>query len=110
MSWPGDPQLAIATGRSIVARPPEVIFYQKGWRIRPEAGCGPLDTFGRGKIDLGKIRRNWEDVFRVVASIYTGTVRACDVVTMLPRDGHPTALGEAIASYGRIFTPEFPQS
>ena len=44
-----------------------------------------------------------EDILRVVASIYTGTVRAYDVVTMLQRDGHPTALGEAIASYGRIF-------
>ncbi len=31
-------------------------------------------------------------------------MRAYDVVTMLQRDGHPTALGEAIASYGRIFT------
>ncbi len=46
---------------------------------------------------------NWEDIPRVVASIYTGAVRAYDVVTMLQRDGHPTALGEAIAMYGRIF-------
>ncbi len=45
----------------------------------------------------------WEDILRVVASIYTGTVRAYDVVAMLQRDGHPTALGEAIAMYGRIF-------
>jgi TnpA family transposase len=28
---------------------------------------------------------------------------AHDVVTMLQRDGHPTALGEAIAMYGRVF-------
>ena len=76
---------------------------QKGWRIKPDADYGPLNTFARGKIDLRKIRRNWEDILRVVASIYTGTVRAYDVVTMLQRDGHPTALGEAIASYGRIF-------
>ena len=62
-----------------------------------------MNTFARGKIDLGKIRLNWEDVLRVVASIYTGTIRACDVVAMLQRDGHPTALGEAIAMYGRIF-------
>jgi TnpA family transposase len=55
------------------------------------------------KIDLAKIRRNWEDILRVVASIYTGAVRAYDVVTMLQRDGHPTAPGEAIAMYGRIF-------
>lgn len=76
---------------------------QKGWRISSSADYGPLGTFARGKIDLRKIRRNWEDMLRVVASIYTGTVRAYDVVTMLQRDGHPTALGEAIASYGRIF-------
>ncbi|HEY3035212.1 MAG TPA: Tn3 family transposase [Streptosporangiaceae bacterium] len=76
---------------------------QKGWRIRAGADYGPLNTFARGRIDLGKIRRNWVDILRVVASIYTGTVRAYDVVTMLQRDGHPTALGEAIAMYGRIF-------
>jgi hypothetical protein len=76
---------------------------QKGWRIKGDADYGPLNTFARGKIDLAKIRRNWEDILRVVASIYTGAVRAYDVVTMLQRDGHPTALGEAIAMYGRIF-------
>lgn len=76
---------------------------QKGWRINPAADYGPLNTFARGMIDLRKVRRNWEDILRVVASIYTGTVRAYDVVTMLQRDGHPTALGEAIAAYGRIF-------
>ena len=76
---------------------------QKGWRIRPDADYGPLNTFARGKIDLWKICRNWEDILRVVASIYTGTVRAYDVVRMLQREGHPTALGEAIAAYGRIF-------
>src|SRR5664280_977897 len=76
---------------------------QKGWRISPDTDYGPLNTFARGRIDLRKIRRNWDDILRVVASIYTGTVRAYDVVTMLQRDGHPTALGEAIASYGRIF-------
>ena len=76
---------------------------QKGWRFKADAGYGPLSTFARGRIDTAKIRRNWEDILRVVASIYTGTVRAYDVVTMLQRDGHPTALGEAIAMYGRIF-------
>jgi TnpA family transposase len=76
---------------------------QKGWRIKADADYGPLNTFARGRIDLARIRRNWEDILRVTASIYTGTVRACDVVAMLQRDGHPTALGEAIAMYGRIF-------
>ncbi len=69
----------------------------------PTPTTGPLNTFARAGSTCAKIRRNWEDILRVVASIYTGTVRAYDVVTMLQRDGHPTALGEAIASYGRIF-------
>ncbi len=75
---------------------------QKGWRISPSADYGPLNAFARGRIDLGRIRAHWHDILRVVVSIYTGEVRAYDVVRMLQRDGHPTALGEAIASYGRI--------
>jgi len=75
---------------------------QKGWRISPSAGYGPLSTFARGRIDLARVRVNWPDILRVVVSIYTGEVRAYDVVRMLQRDGHPTALGEAIAMYGRI--------
>ncbi|MCT9929953.1 transposase [Planotetraspora sp. A-T 1434] len=74
-----------------------------GWRINADADYGTLNTFTRGKIDLREVRRNWEDILRVVASIYTGTVRAYDMVTILQRDGHPTAIGEAIAAYGRIF-------
>ena len=69
---------------------------QKGWRVSPSAGYGPLNTFARGRVDLGKIPRNWSDILRVVVSIYTGEVRAYDVIRMLQRDGHPTPLGEAI--------------
>src|SRR5260370_685920 len=75
---------------------------QKGWRISPSADHGPLSTFARGRIDLAPLRANWPDILRVVVSIYTGEVRAYDVVRMLQRDGHPTALREAIAMYGRI--------
>ncbi len=76
---------------------------QKLWRINADADYGPLNTAARGKIDLAKVRRHWPDILRVVASIYTGTVRAYDMVKMLQRDGSPTPLGEAIAAYGRIF-------
>ena len=75
---------------------------QKGWRVGSADGYGPLATFARGKIDLGRVRANWSDILRIVVSIYAGEVRAYDVVRMLQRDGHPTALGEAIAMYGRI--------
>jgi TnpA family transposase len=76
---------------------------QKLWRIDAAADYGQLNTAARGRIDLGKIRRHWADILRVVASIHTGAVRAYDVIRMLQRDGNPTPLGEAIASYGRIF-------
>jgi TnpA family transposase len=39
----------------------------------------------------------------LVATIYTSTVSACDLVRAPQRGGHPTALGEAIATYDRIF-------
>ncbi|GAA3163038.1 hypothetical protein GCM10020001_104600 [Nonomuraea salmonea] len=39
----------------------------------------------------------------MVVSIYTGRIRAYDVMRMLQRDGNLTPLGDAIAAYGRIF-------
>ncbi|MDQ3642634.1 MAG: Tn3 family transposase [Actinomycetota bacterium] len=76
---------------------------QRGWRIDPHADYGPLNTVARGRIDLTRVVRHWDDILRVVGSVFTGAVRAYEVVRMLQRDGHPTPLGEAIASYGRIF-------
>ncbi len=76
---------------------------QRSWRIDTTADYGPLNTAARGRIDIDRVRRHWENILRVVASIYTGADRAYDVVRMLQRDGNPTPLGEAIASYGRIF-------
>jgi hypothetical protein len=42
--------------------------------------------FGGECLDDAGLR---EDMLRVVASIYTGTVRAYDMVALLQRDGHP---------------------
>ena len=49
------------------------------------------------------MRRHWGEILRLIATIYTSKVSASDVVRALQRDGHPTALAEAIATYGRIF-------
>lgn len=76
---------------------------QRLWRTDPVADYGPLNTAARGRLDLERVRRHWDDILRVVASIYTGSVAAYDVMRMLSREGRPTPLGEAIASYGRIF-------
>lgn len=75
---------------------------QKLWRIDRRADYGPFNTAARGQINIEKIRRHWPDMIRVVASIHAGTVRAHDVIRMLLRDGNRTALGDAIAHYGRI--------
>ncbi len=41
-------------------------------------------------------------MLRVAASLVTSQVRAYDLLRMLGRDGHPSALGQAFAEYGRI--------
>jgi TnpA family transposase len=76
---------------------------QRLWRVSPAADYGALNAAARGRIDLARVRQHWLDILRIVVSIYTGAVRAHDVVRMLQRDGHPTPLGDAIAHYGRIF-------
>ncbi|WP_206061813.1 Tn3 family transposase [Nonomuraea basaltis] len=75
---------------------------QKMWRIDARADYGPFTDAARGRIDLGRIERHWEDILRIIGSIHTGAVRAHDVIRMLSRDGRPTPLGDAIAHHGRI--------
>jgi TnpA family transposase len=75
----------------------------KLWRIDPSADYGPLNSAARGKIDRARIRRQWPDIVRVVASIHTGAVPAYDILRVLAPGGTPTQLGDALAHYGRIF-------
>ncbi len=75
----------------------------KLWRILIGADYGPLNAAARGKIDLGRIQRQWPDIVRVVASIHTGAVPAYDILRVLAPGGTPTQLGDALAHYGRIF-------
>lgn len=75
---------------------------QKLRRIDRSADYGAFNDAARGRVDLERIERNWEDVLRIIGSIHTGAVRAYDVIRMLSRDGRPTVLGDAIAHYGRI--------
>ncbi len=72
------------------------------WRIDRAADYGAFQDAARGRVDLARIERHWEDILRIIGSIHTGAVRAYDVIRMLSRDGRPTPLGDAIAHYGRI--------
>ncbi|MEZ2390695.1 Tn3 family transposase [bacterium RCC_150] len=76
---------------------------QRLWRIDATADYGPLDKAARGVIDTDKITAHWEDMCRIAVSIHAGEVSAHEVTRMISRDGQPTALGQAIAHYGRIF-------
>jgi len=51
---------------------------------------------------MAKIRTHWPDMLRVAGSLVTSQVRAYDLLRMIGRDGHPSALGQAFAEYGRI--------
>src|SRR6202023_3407888 len=56
---------------------------QKGWRAANGADYGSLNTFARGKLDIGKVRRHWNEILRLIATIYTSKVSASDVVRAL---------------------------
>ena len=66
------------------------------------ASYGPLNALARHRVSLAKIREHWDDMLRIAGSLVTSQVRAYDLLRMLGRDGHPTALGQALAEYGRI--------
>ena len=65
-------------------------------------GYGPLEPIARNTVNVAKIATQWPDMLRVAGSLVTNQVRACDLLRMFGRDGHPTPLGQAFAEYGRI--------
>ncbi|MGH3198043.1 MAG: Tn3 family transposase [Streptosporangiaceae bacterium] len=107
VTWtPLVPQALLAPGFSQFAPRLADMPDQKLWRIDPRADYGPLNSLARGRIDLGKVERHWADMIRMAGSLHTGAVRAYDTLRVLQRDGKPTALGEAVATYGRIAKTE----
>ncbi len=79
---------------------------QRFWRATlpgaPEGDYGSLNALARHQVSLAKIRTHWDDMLRVAGSLVTSQVRAYDLLRMLGRDLHPTALGQAFAGYGRV--------
>lgn len=78
---------------------------QRFWRLDvpgvPPGDYGPLNALARHKVTTTRIASHWADMQRVAASLAMGTVRACDLLRMLGRDGSPTPLGQALADYGK---------
>lgn len=48
----------------------------KLWRIDPTADYGPLQKATQARINLELIKRNWDNIPRLVCSVHSGTVRA----------------------------------
>ena len=53
-------------------------------------GYGPLEPIARNTVNVAKIATRWPDLLRVAGSLVTSQVRACDLLRMFGRDGHPT--------------------
>ena len=78
---------------------------QKMWRIDRTADYGASQDAARGRIDLARIVRHWEDILPIVGSIRTGAVRAYDVIRMssgcLPRrPPHPAGRRDRPSRHG----------
>ncbi|RYJ25814.1 mobile element protein [Streptomyces sp. L-9-10] len=56
---------------------------QKMWRVDRTTDYGALQDAARGRVDLARIERQWEDILRIIGSIHTGAVRAYDVTGAL---------------------------
>ena len=72
------------------------------WRLDRSADYGPLNALARHHINPKLIRTHWEDMLRVAGSLAFGNVKATERVRALQGGGRPTALGRALAEYGRI--------
>lgn len=63
---------------------------------------GRFNTLSRHRVSISLIAAHWEDILRLVASLATRSVRASDILRVTQGGGRPTALGRALAEYGRI--------
>lgn len=66
-----------------------------------DADYGALNAVAMNKLSVGRIKTQWADMLRVVASLPSGSVADHDLLRMLGRNGNPTPLGAAFADYGR---------
>ncbi len=72
------------------------------WRMESQPDYGPFDQLARHRINTQRIAAHWDDLLRVGGSLLLGTSSASQLIRALQAGGRPTALGRAIAEYGRI--------
>ena len=72
------------------------------WRIDKEADYGPLGDIAEGKINIGLIIKNWEDLIRLAGSLKLGHLKAEGVMRILQVRDRPTTLAKALMHLGRL--------
>ena len=72
------------------------------WRIDRSADYGPLNSLGKGTINLALIRENWPDLIRLAGSLKLGHLKAAGIMRILQVKDRPTTLARALAELGRI--------
>ncbi|MEM7175350.1 MAG: Tn3 family transposase [Chlamydiota bacterium] len=72
------------------------------WRIDMNENYGALNEIARGRIKTDRIKRHWDDMLRVAASLKSGTVRASELVRSLLKSDRPSGLAQGIIEVGRI--------
>lgn len=72
------------------------------WRINPKADYGSLNDISNHKINENSMRKHWEDILRVAASLKLGHVSASDLIRSLFRKNRPSGLAKALMNLGRI--------
>ena len=72
------------------------------WRMDRQTDYGALNGIARNKINMKLIKKHWDDILRLIASLKTGKVQALQIMQILQRGGHPNSLGKAVQELGRI--------
>ena len=71
-------------------------------RIDPDVDYGVFDELPCQKINIDRIKENFDDMLRVAGSLKMGTVSASELIKSLLRSDRPSSLTKAIGELGKI--------
>ncbi len=72
------------------------------WRIDPKADYGVLNELSTQRVNMDRVKENWEDMLRIAGSLKLGTVSASELISSLLKTERPSSLTKALAELGRI--------
>lgn len=72
------------------------------WRIDKGAEYGPLNGLACNRVNVEKIRANWDDMLRLVGSLKLGLLQPLNLMRTLQKGDKTTELQKALINLGRI--------